>query len=49
MLDRDLLERVALDKVCACLYYDLADNIDIASDAELVVIVWGLHECEDEQ
>lgn len=32
MVDRDVLEKQALEEVCACLYYDLADNIDIESD-----------------
>ena len=38
-LDREELEKVALMAVCTCLYYDLADNIDSASDEELWQII----------
>lgn len=49
MLDRDLMERLALDRVCACLYYDLADNMETTSDEELLVIIWEMHMCVHEQ
>lgn len=38
MVDRDVLEKQALVEVCACLYYDLADNIDIESGDTLLAI-----------
>ena len=38
-LDREELEKVALMAVCSFLYYDLADNIDIATDEELWQII----------
>ena len=38
-LDREELEKVALMAVGTCLYYDLADNIDSASDEELWQII----------
>lgn len=39
MVDREILEQQVLEAVCACLYYDLADNIDSASDDELLAII----------
>lgn len=39
VLDREELEHLALMAVCACLYYDLADNIDTATDDELWRII----------
>lgn len=38
-LSRDELEKLALEKVDAILYYDLADNIDGATDYELYEII----------
>ena len=35
MTDRKTLEKRALEEVCACLYYDLADNIETELDATL--------------
>lgn len=39
MVDREILEQQALEAVCACLYYDLADNLDSAGDDELLAII----------
>lgn len=39
MVDRELLEQEALEKICACWYYDLVDNIEITSDNELLAII----------
>lgn len=36
---REDLERAALEAVSAANYYDLADNIDATSDAELYKII----------
>jgi hypothetical protein len=38
MVDREVLENEALEEVCACLYCDLADNIEIESDDALLAI-----------
>jgi hypothetical protein len=47
-LDREELEKVALMAVCACNYYDLADNIDITTDEELWQIIDNRDaECEN--
>jgi redox-regulated HSP33 family molecular chaperone len=45
-LRRVILERAALQMVCACLYYDLADCIDEASDQELTDIINQNYDCE---
>lgn len=36
---REKLEKAALEAVCACFYYDLADTIDSMKDVELEEIV----------
>lgn len=38
MFDREVLEKQVLEEVCACMYYDLAGNIDIESDDTLLAI-----------
>jgi len=38
-LDRDLLESMALQQVCACQYYDLTDCIGETSDEKLIDII----------
>ena len=45
-LRRVILERAALQIVCACLYYDLADCIDSTSDQELIDIINRNYDCE---
>ena len=45
-LSREDLERLALRKVCACLYYDLADTIGETSDEELIKVIRGEYECD---
>ena len=40
------LEKQALRHICSCLYYDLADSIDAASDQELVDYIEGRYDCE---
>ena len=44
--DRELLEQLALEKVCACQYYDLADCLDTTSDQELTNIINQNYDCE---
>lgn len=39
MLDRETLEKIALEAICTCWYYDLADTIDALSDNDLYEIV----------
>lgn len=47
MIDREVLEKQALEEVCACLYYDLADNIEIESDATLLGIAEHSITCDN--
>ena len=47
MQDRGLLEETALQEVCSCLYYDLADTIETASDVELHDIIDGKIHCAE--
>lgn len=47
-LGRKTIELIALDMVCACWYYELADNIDCMSESELLDIInlnYGCEEC----
>jgi hypothetical protein len=39
------LEKAALKEVCACQYYDLADNLSITSSLELIYIINGNYDC----
>lgn len=36
---RDKLEKVALETICACWYYDFADNIGMMTDKQLEDII----------
>ena len=45
-VSREDLEKQALQEICACLYYDLADNIDTADDDELRAIIEHTNVCE---
>ena len=45
-MDRDSLERLASMRVCACLYYDLADAISETSDQELIDIINHRYICD---
>jgi hypothetical protein len=40
------LEKLALLKICSCLYYDLADSIDAASDQELIDYIADRYDCD---
>lgn len=46
MTDRETLESEALEAVCACRYYDIADTLDEASDDELRAIINHENPCE---
>lgn len=48
MLDRELLETAAVGAVCACLYYDLVDYLDITSDDELLAVIERISTCDCE-
>ena len=39
------LEKAALKEVCACQYYDLADNLSITSSLELIHIINNKLDC----
>ena len=39
------LEKAALKEVCACQYYDLADNLSITSSLELIHIITNKTDC----
>ena len=45
-LDRELLEAKASEEVCACLTYELADNLDVTTDQELIDIINHNYDCE---
>ncbi len=45
MFDRETLEALALESVCACRYYDLADYLEITTNAELLDIIEGRRRC----
>lgn len=47
MEDREVLEQTALQEVCSCLYYDLADNIETATDEELQNLIDGNVHCDE--
>jgi hypothetical protein len=38
-VSREELEALAMDAVCACWYYDLADTLEETPDADLVRII----------
>ena len=45
-LKREDLEKLALEEVCACLYYDLADTVGETSDDNLLSIINHTDQCE---
>ncbi len=47
MFDRETLEILALESICACRYYDLADYLDIRTNAELLDIIEGRRRCHN--
>lgn len=44
--DREVLEDTAMEAVCACRHYDLADTIRETSDNDLLAIVMKSNPCE---
>jgi len=46
MTDRETLEAQALEEICPCQYWDLADGMDSMSDDELWTIIWHWIRCD---
>lgn len=46
MKDREELEKQALDEICACRYYDLADTVQETPDEDLLSIIDHSIACE---
>jgi hypothetical protein len=46
MTDRETLETLALEAICACWYYDLLDNLEITPDDELRAIIAKKTPCD---
>lgn len=44
--DRDALEKAAMDAVCACRHYDLADSLHETPGEDLLAIVTKANPCE---
>ncbi len=44
--DREVLEDEAMEAVCACRHYDLADTIHETPDEDLLAIVTKANPCE---
>ncbi len=47
MFDREILEEAALQAICACRYYDLADCLNETSNGELLSIIQGQTRCRN--
>jgi hypothetical protein len=47
MFDRETLEMLALESVCACRYYDLADYLEVTTNGELLDIIEGRSHCRN--
>lgn len=45
-LSREDLEKQALEEVCACRYYDLADTVQETPDEDLLSIINHTNKCE---
>ena len=45
MFDRETLELLALESVCACRYYDLADCLGAKTNGELMDIIESRRYC----
>lgn len=45
-ISREDLEKQALEEVCACLYYDLADTVGETSDEDLQAIIDHTFTCD---
>jgi hypothetical protein len=46
MINREELEKQAIEAVCACRYYDLADTVTETPDEDLLSIVNHTNKCE---
>ena len=45
--EREVLEKLAMKRVCPCLYYELADCMSETSDDELIAIIDGTLVCTE--
>ena len=45
-MSREELEKLALLRVCACMYYDLADTVEETTDADLIKVIKHEYECD---
>jgi predicted secreted protein len=45
-MSREELEQLALQRVCACLYYDLADTLEETPDEDLIKVIRHEYECD---
>lgn len=46
-MNRQELEKLAQDTVCACQHHELADNIEVTTDTELIEIINNNGICND--
>jgi len=46
MVDREELEQRAMEEVCACRYYDLADTLQETPDDDLWSVINHTNKCE---
>jgi predicted secreted protein len=45
-LTREELEQLAMKRVCACMYYDLADTLEETSGEDLIKVIQHDYECD---
>jgi len=45
-MSREELEQLAMQKVCACDYYDLSDTISETPDTDLIKVIRSENTCE---
>jgi hypothetical protein len=45
-LSREDIEKQALEEICSCRYYDLADNIEACSEEDLQAIIDHTVKCD---
>ena len=46
MLDREELEKRAIEEVCSCRYYDLQDTLQESTDEDLLDVINHTTKCE---
>jgi hypothetical protein len=45
-MNREELEQLAMIRVCACMYYDLADTLGETPDEDLIKVINHDYDCE---